>query len=360
MIQVVSTRPRPFHRAVGARLGEANTLRAIGDVQQFRKDTDAALASYDAALVLFRAVGARIGEANTLAALACLGIDQHSEQSQRVLEQAITLRRAMQDFYNLGADLANYGLALVRCGRQHDALAYLHQARAIFAEQRLHQQVQQIDTQLAQLSGEPDPTTILIATLPPAIRTALTQGDSTALHSALAALPEAEAAHIVAQLQQAGIIGQRVSPATNVLADLPSDVRAAIEQQDSTALAAALATLPEDEAAAIVAQIQQVGIIGQPVPPPDMERVRAEFAPLIQAIAAVAQGDETPRAEILAVLPRLEEHGWQLNTAVMALWAGERDRERLTAGVDPNSAELIDTILTILSAPETTDRDDSL
>ncbi|MBI4789528.1 MAG: tetratricopeptide repeat protein [Chloroflexi bacterium] len=54
-------------RSVGARLGEANVLQAIGDVQQFRKENDAALQSYAQALTLFRSVGDRLGEANVLA-----------------------------------------------------------------------------------------------------------------------------------------------------------------------------------------------------------------------------------------------------------------------------------------------------
>ncbi|MBM4424670.1 MAG: tetratricopeptide repeat protein, partial [Chloroflexi bacterium] len=51
-------------RAVGDKLGEANVLKAIGDVQQFRKEMDAALKSYGEALSLFRAVGDKLGEAN--------------------------------------------------------------------------------------------------------------------------------------------------------------------------------------------------------------------------------------------------------------------------------------------------------
>ncbi len=57
------------------RLGEANTLRAIGDVLQFRKESDAALRSYETALTLYRALGDRLGEANTLAALSRLHLD---------------------------------------------------------------------------------------------------------------------------------------------------------------------------------------------------------------------------------------------------------------------------------------------
>ncbi|RIK28786.1 MAG: hypothetical protein DCC56_15320, partial [Anaerolineae bacterium] len=38
--------------------------KAIGDVQQFRKENDAALESYNEALKLFKTVGAKLGEAN--------------------------------------------------------------------------------------------------------------------------------------------------------------------------------------------------------------------------------------------------------------------------------------------------------
>ncbi len=44
-------------RQVGSKLGEANVRKAMGDVQQFRKDMQAALASYEQALGLFRQVG---------------------------------------------------------------------------------------------------------------------------------------------------------------------------------------------------------------------------------------------------------------------------------------------------------------
>ena len=44
-------------------------LQAIGDVQNFRKEIDAALESYSHALALFRQVGDRLGEANVLKAI---------------------------------------------------------------------------------------------------------------------------------------------------------------------------------------------------------------------------------------------------------------------------------------------------
>jgi len=74
-----------LYRAVGDRLGEANVLKAMGDVLQFRKDMEAALEHYRQALGLYRAVGAKVGEAITLrrkghSELSCNQIDA-AEQS---------------------------------------------------------------------------------------------------------------------------------------------------------------------------------------------------------------------------------------------------------------------------------------
>nr|MCU0490751.1 AAA family ATPase [Chloroflexaceae bacterium] len=83
-------------RAVGAKLGEANVLQAIGDVQQFRKDTAAALASYEAALGLYRAVGDRVGEANVLQAIG--DVQQFRDEREAALAsyaQALGLFRAV-------------------------------------------------------------------------------------------------------------------------------------------------------------------------------------------------------------------------------------------------------------------------
>ncbi|MBI5829907.1 MAG: tetratricopeptide repeat protein, partial [Chloroflexi bacterium] len=96
-------------RAVGDRLGEANVLQALGDVQSFRKDNGAALESYRQALELFRAVGARLGEANVLKALG--DVQSFRDERDAALEsyrQALELFRAVGD--RLGE--ANVRLAL--------------------------------------------------------------------------------------------------------------------------------------------------------------------------------------------------------------------------------------------------------
>jgi tetratricopeptide (TPR) repeat protein len=143
-----------LYRALGARLGEANVLQAIGDVQQFRKEVDAALRSYDEALRLYRALGARLGEANVLAALSRLRIDDDVAASQQLLEQALALRRAIRSVYDEGVDLGNYGIALLQRGRGAEALPYLQRARAVFAAHGLTAQIAWMDWWIGQASGD--------------------------------------------------------------------------------------------------------------------------------------------------------------------------------------------------------------
>jgi tetratricopeptide (TPR) repeat protein len=102
---------------VGARLGEANTLKAIGDLQQFRDDRDAALTSYNQALKLFRDVGARLGEANTLKAIGIQQLDQgEGKDGLETMQAALNLYEQIgaksgqaNIYWELGTRLANNG-----------------------------------------------------------------------------------------------------------------------------------------------------------------------------------------------------------------------------------------------------------
>lgn len=137
-----------------------------------------------------------------------------------------------------------------------------------------------------------------------------------------------------------------------VLASLPPAVRAAFEldgEEFSRAFKAALDQLSPDEAQTVIQQLEAAGLIGtRQSAGPDMAEVLREFDPLLRGIAAVAQGKGEPRAQIEAVLPELEEKGWQLTTAVQRIWADERDEAALTAGIDRNSAQLVRRILELL------------
>ncbi|WP_242055468.1 tetratricopeptide repeat protein [Nostoc flagelliforme] len=74
-----------FYRDIGDRWGEANTLRAIGDVLQFLDRRSEALELYEAALAFYRDIGARLGEANTLRAIGNVlqFLDRRSEALER-------------------------------------------------------------------------------------------------------------------------------------------------------------------------------------------------------------------------------------------------------------------------------------
>jgi hypothetical protein len=134
-----------------------------------------------------------------------------------------------------------------------------------------------------------------------------------------------------------------------VLASAPAAVRAAFEREGdefAAALRAAIAELPEAEAAALLQRLQEAGLI-QSAAGPDMTQVLNKFEPLLQDIAA-ATGDESQREPIEPVLAELEEKGWRLTDPVHRIWAGERDAEALTVGMDGNSAQLVRRVLELL------------
>lgn len=144
--------------------------------------------------------------------------------------------------------------------------------------------------------------------------------------------------------------------------DLPAtpstftEIVASVESLDGIRFADLYARLPacypDGDAAlaalwALVAQARAGSQAGS-----DMTRVLEEFHPLLAAIAAVANGDETARPEIEEVLPKLEENGWKIAAAVHALWAGERDEATLTAGLDESDTQLVRRILELSSLDE--------
>ncbi len=159
-------------RQVGSRLGEANTLQAIGDVQRFRDDLDAALDSYSQALTLFRQVGSRLGEANTLQAIG--DVQRFRDDLDAALDsysQALTLfrqvgdrlgeantRKAIGDVQqfrkDLDAALDSYSQALTLFrqvgSRLGEANCYLAQGRAAL-QQSEGQQALELQTQAYQL-----------------------------------------------------------------------------------------------------------------------------------------------------------------------------------------------------------------
>jgi tetratricopeptide (TPR) repeat protein len=120
-------------RQVGDRLGEANVQKAIGDVQQFRDDRDAALASYEVALTLFRQVGDRLGEANVQKAIG--DVQQFRDDRDAALasyQTALTLFRQVGDRVGEANTLAAQGKLALISDDQPQADQFLAQAITIY------------------------------------------------------------------------------------------------------------------------------------------------------------------------------------------------------------------------------------
>jgi tetratricopeptide (TPR) repeat protein len=141
-------------RAVGDRLGEANVLQAIGDVQQFRKETNAALTSYAQALDLFRAVGDRLGEANVYLAIGQL------QGEPELFERAITLYRQIGDAYSTARGQYFYALLLLERGEADRAIECLSEARQIWAQMGFETGVKAVDQALARAWSQMIPASV--------------------------------------------------------------------------------------------------------------------------------------------------------------------------------------------------------
>ena len=132
-------------RAVGARLGEANTLQAIGDVQQFRKEIDAALDSYQQALALFRAVGDRLGEANTILAISDLARSQDNfSEADAGYRTALALYQAIGDRYSQARVYYRMGDSQRQQGNREEARRLYGLARETWSGIGLEDLVEQI------------------------------------------------------------------------------------------------------------------------------------------------------------------------------------------------------------------------
>jgi len=131
-----------LYQQVGDRLGEANVRQAMGEVQQLRKDTDTALQSYEQALALYQQVGDRLGEANVRKAIG--DVQQFRRDLDTALqsyEQALALYRQVGD--RLGEANVRHAIGDVQQARENmdAALQSYEQAMTLY---------QQVDSKLGQ------------------------------------------------------------------------------------------------------------------------------------------------------------------------------------------------------------------
>ena len=145
LYRILTDTPQTTRTAV---LGEANVLKAQGDVLYFLKQTEEALARYDQALGLFRTVGDRLGEANVLSALARDALGKDRDRAIQLLGQAKSLRQEIGDIYSLAVDLGNFGAALLQNGFAEDAVLYLSEAKQLFESRNLGKEAEFVTAQI--------------------------------------------------------------------------------------------------------------------------------------------------------------------------------------------------------------------
>ncbi|MEH1777281.1 tetratricopeptide repeat protein [Nostoc sp.] len=124
-----------FYRDIGARLGEANTLVEIGDVLQFLKRSTEALERYEAALAFYRNIGARLGEANTLKAIGDVlqFLDRRTEALERY-EASLAFYRDIGDRLGEANTLKAIGDVLQFLKRSTEALERYEAALAFYRD----------------------------------------------------------------------------------------------------------------------------------------------------------------------------------------------------------------------------------
>jgi len=127
------------------------------------------------------------------------------------------------------------------------------------------------------------------------------------------------------------------------------DVSRALPLAQEAARAFAQIGHPEytQRAQQLVAKLQG----GQPVSSgPSPAQILDQFADLIQVVIWAAQGDQQARDSVESVFSQLEQQGWHISEPIRRIWAGERDADKLTVGLDPNSALIIREILKQIDA----------
>ena len=107
----------------------ADALQAQGDVLQFLNRREEALANYASALEIYRAVGARLGEANTLQAQGRMQEDH--KQGIDYLLSAHTLYEQIGDLYSQGVNLYYLGGLYIQAEQIGEAVDALERAAAL-------------------------------------------------------------------------------------------------------------------------------------------------------------------------------------------------------------------------------------
>lgn len=134
-----------IHKHEGNKLGQAHVLAAIGNIQSFCKEIAAALASYDAALTLYKQQDDKLGQANVRLSKGRMNKDAAE------FEAAISFFEEIGDTYSIARSKEIYGLMLLDAGETERGVQLLQEARAGYAKINYAPGVGDIDQSLAEL-----------------------------------------------------------------------------------------------------------------------------------------------------------------------------------------------------------------
>jgi tetratricopeptide (TPR) repeat protein len=123
----------PIYQAIGSRLGEANTIRSLGDVHVRLSEYEAARARYEEALPIYRAIGARLGEANTISSLGDVHVMLAEYEAARArYEEALPIYQAIGDRLGEANTISSLGDVHVRLAEYEAARARYEEALPIY------------------------------------------------------------------------------------------------------------------------------------------------------------------------------------------------------------------------------------
>jgi len=116
------------------------------------------------------------------------------------------------------------------------------------------------------------------------------------------------------------------------------------------------ADLDYQDRAIVLAMLHRLGVAVPPIiaecmalaeatPDPRIAELLENFEPLIAGVVAGCAGDEMAKTQINPVLDSMVQNGWQIAGPIRRIWAGERNRDALTAGLDIQDTAIITAIL---------------
>jgi len=115
---------------------KANCIKSLGDVHRDLSELPEARTRYEEALPIYRAIGDKLGEANTLSSIMLLDLtrSRNVDEAEKRLEKLVALRRLAHHRYGEGADYGNYALKLFEIGDKQRAKLNAEKAREIFLQ----------------------------------------------------------------------------------------------------------------------------------------------------------------------------------------------------------------------------------